>query len=129
MKRLIASVALAGLAALTVTFGAGTSATLNWQAPTEYTDGSPIQSGDIAYYTVNWAPAAGQSGPSGSLQTSGPVLTATVPVPCGAVSFTVTVTSSGTAKYPNTTSAPTNPVPYASGVTCAPNPPTGLAVH
>jgi hypothetical protein len=50
-------------------------------------------------------------------------------VACGAVSFTVSVTTTATAMYPNATSGQSNAVPYATGVTCAPNPPTGLAVN
>lgn len=129
MKRLLAIAALVCVSALTVTFGAGTTANVSWTAPTQYTDGSAIKSGDLDHYTISWAPASGQSGPTGSTTVAGTATSATVPVACGSVSFTVTVTTSSTAVYANATSGPAGPVPYATGVACAPVPPGGLAVH
>lgn len=112
-----------------VVFGAGTTANVSWVAPTQYTDGTALANGDIDHYTVTWAPGSGQSGPSGSLKVAGTASTAVVPVACGQATFSITVTTSATAKYANVTSAPSNPVPYATGVTCTVNPPTGLAVQ
>lgn len=107
--------------ALTITFAAGTSAALSWTAPTTYTDGTAIPSGDIAFYTVTWN--------AGTVKVNAPELSAAINVPCGSTAFSVTVTTSATAKYPNATSLPAGPVPYATGIACAPNPPGGLAVH
>lgn len=113
MKRLFISLVLMASA---VALAAGTSATVTWQPPTAYVDGSPLPAADIASYTVLWM--GGQKTVTG--------LTTTVPVPCGSQSFTVTVTTTSTAKYPNTTSDPSGSVNYASGVTCRPNPPTSV---
>lgn len=129
MKRILAALALGLLSCLCVTYGAGTTANLTWSAPTTYTDGSAIASGDIASYTISWAPASGQSGPTGTQSATASAVAATVPVACGSVTFTISVTTSSTAKYPNVTSGPSNAVPYATGVTCTINPPSGLAVH
>lgn len=103
---------------------AGTTANISWTAPIAYNDGPPataLPASDIAFYTVSWGTNAGQS-----LQVT--ATSATVPVACGSANFTVTVTTTATAKYPNATSAPAGPVAYASGVTCAPKPVTGLQV-
>lgn len=129
MKRLLAIAALALVSTLCVTYGAGTTANLTWTAPTAYTDGTSLPAADLDHYTISWAPAAGQSGPTGSTTVAGNLTAATVPVPCGQVSFTLTVTTGASAHYPNATSGPAGPVPYVTGVTCQPNPPTGLAVH
>jgi hypothetical protein len=130
MKRLLAIAALLAVSALTVTFGAGTTANVSWTPPTQYMDGSALPATDIDHYTIAWAPVAGQSGPSGSqtvlASASQP---AVVPVACGQVTFTITATTGAAAKYPNATSGASNAVPYVTGVTCAPNPPSGLAVH
>lgn len=106
----------------------GTTANLTWTPPTQYTDGSPIAAGELDHYTITWAPASGQSGPTGSITVAGNLSSSQVPVPCGGVSFTLTVTTSATAKYPNATSGPAGPVPYVTGVTCGPKAVTGLAV-
>jgi len=108
-------------------FASGTTtANLTWVAPTQYTDGTALANGDIASYVVSWAPASGQTGPSGSVTVAGTLTATTVPVPCGGTTFTVAAVTSATAKYPSVTSSPSNAVPYASGVTCGSNPPTGL---
>lgn len=124
MKRFLAALFL--LAITAPAFAAGTTANLTWTAPTQYTDGSPIAAGDLDHYTITWAPASGQSGPSGSITVAGNLSGSQVPVPCGGVSFTLTVTTGATAKYPNATSGPAGPVPYVTGVTCGPNPPGAL---
>jgi hypothetical protein len=131
----LAIVAAALVTLCSVAFGAGTTANVSWTAPTAYVDGTALAASDIASYTVSWAPATGQAGPSGSLKvspaagsTAVPTL-ATVPVACGDVTFTVTVTTTASAHYPNMTSAPSSPVPYATGAQCVPNPPTGVQVN
>lgn len=115
------------LLVLSVTWAAGVSATVSWVAPATYNDGSTVPSTDIDHYTLSWAPVGSQAGPSGSVNVTS--TSAVVAVPCGSTSFSVTVTTSATAKYPNVTSGPDGPVSYASGVTCTINPPTGLAAH
>lgn len=112
------------------------SATVTWTAPTAYLDGAALPATDIDHYTLTWSPA-GSTPPAGSTTPAGgtpgvltvKALTATVPVVCGTVQFSVTATTSATALYPNTTSSAAGPVPFASGVSCAPNPPGALAVH
>jgi hypothetical protein len=101
---------------------AGTTATVTIVPPTLYEDGTALPATDIAFYTISWSGA----GPSGSKQTT--TLVTSVPVACGSVSFTATVTTTAGAKYPNATSLAGGPVPYAAGVTCVPNAP-GLSVQ
>lgn len=121
--------ALAAIAAVSVSIAAGTSAKLSWVAPTTYTDSTTLPVADIASYTITWGPTGVASGPAGSTTVPAGTLATTINVPCGSTAFTVAVTTTASAKYPGTTSAPTSPVPYASGVSCAPNPPTGLVVQ
>jgi hypothetical protein len=102
------------------------SATVTWIAPTTYVDGTVLPAASIDHYTITW-PLAGGTSPSGSLISK--TLSAVVPVVCGSVAFSVTVTTTAAALYPNSTSAPAGPVTYASGVSCAANPPGALAVH
>jgi hypothetical protein len=114
------------LAAWIIALGAGTSANLSWIAPTTYSDGSTLPATDIALYTIQW------TGGNAQVHTqivNAPALAAVVNVPCGSASFSVTVTTTATAAYPNATSVPAGPVPYATGVTCQPNPVSGLTVN
>jgi hypothetical protein len=106
------------LMSVAITYASGTSATLTWTAPTQDTDGTPV--GTIDHYTVSWSRTAG--GPvAGTMDVK--TLTATVPVSCGSMQFSVTATASGV------TSDPAGPVAYATGVVCKPNPPSALAAH
>jgi hypothetical protein len=100
---------------------AGSSANLSWSPPTQYTDGSALPSSDIATYTVTWT---GRGTMNGSKTVTG--TSTTINIPCDQASFTVSVTTTGSALYPNTTSDPTGQVGYATGVTCRPNAPSGL---
>ncbi len=127
MKRFIAF--MMAVCAVPLAIAVGTSAHASWTAPTTYTDGSALPASDIASYTMSWAPAGGQAGPSGSINVAATATTATVPVACGSVTFTIAVTTTATAKYPSATSSPSSGVPYATGVTCSPNPPAGLTVN
>lgn len=128
-KSLLRISTVASILAVSISVASGTSANLSWVAPTAYSDGSALPSGDIDHYTLTWAPGTGQSGPSGSQNIAGTALAAQVNVPCGSVSFTLSITTGPSAKYPNTTSSPTSAVPYITGIACTPNPPTGLAAH
>lgn len=107
---------------------AGASATVAWAPGAIYTDGTAVPAADIKSFTVAWVSGAG-GGPAGQLTVPGTASSATVPVGCGGVSFTVTVTTSATAKFPNLTSDPSAAVPYATGITCTVNPPAGVTVH
>jgi len=126
VKKLFAVVFLLGWL---VALGAGTNGTqtanLSWTAPSQYTDGTNLSLSDIAFYTVQWTTAGGATQ---TKVVNAPTVTATVAALCGTANFTVTVTTSATAVYPNATSAPSGPVPFVSSVTCAPNPVTGLTV-
>lgn len=115
--------ALLGLTLCTVARAAGTTANLTWTNPATYVDGSPLPATDIAGYTITWS-----GPPSGSLTlTAGSVTTATVPIACGSVNFTVVVNTTATALYPSTSSSPSSPpAAYATGVKCSPNPVTGV---
>lgn len=98
---------------------AGANATVTWSPPTEYTDGSPLPLSDIAYYTVT----AG----SLSVKVLSPATSAQLTIPAGSVNILVTVTTTATAKVPNSTSDPASPIPYATGIAVKPNPPTAGA--
>lgn len=118
-----------------VAFAAGTTSTVSWVLPTAYNDctpapcnGSALSLSEIKNSTVTWTAGVG-GGPTGSLTVNGSVTTASVPVPCGSVVFSVSVTTTAAAKYPSATSAAAGFVTYASGVTCAPNPPTGVTAN
>jgi hypothetical protein len=104
------------------------AANLSWTVPTTYTDGEALPASQIAFYTINYAPATGQAGPAGTLKVSPPATTATVPVLCGSTSFTISVTTTASATYPNASSAQSSAVPYVTSITCTPNTPTGLTV-
>lgn len=114
---------------LALLLAAGATAKCFWSVPTLYTDGSPLPASDIDHYTLTWAPVSGQTGPAGSLNIPAGTLSAPVTVACGSTSFNVSVTTTATAKYPNVTSAPAGPVPFASGVSCAPQSPGNLTVQ
>jgi hypothetical protein len=112
MKRILSAFTAAlAIGSIAVTLAAGATANVSWVAPTSYTDGSAIGATDIDHYTLNWAPAVGQApGPSGSVNIPAGILTAHVAVACGVTTFTVSVTTSTTARFPNVTSAfPTPP--------------------
>lgn len=129
MKVLRTALPLLALLSVAVSIAAGATATASWVAPTTYSDGSSLPISDIDHYTLTWAPASGQSGPSGSMNVAAGTISQTVNALCGSTTFTISVTTTATARYPNATSTPSGPVPYASGIACTPNPPTGLAVH
>ena len=117
-------IAAALLAVVAPAFAAGTTANLSWTQPTAYNDGTPMPASDIASYTVTYTyggKVVTANFPAGTLST-------TVSVPCGGTSFEVDVSTTASAVYPSTNSAQSNLVPYASGVTCAPNAPV-LSVH
>lgn len=121
---LIAILAVAGalvIGSIREAHAAGTAAQVSWSPPTAYNDASALPISDIASYTLAWTGST-----SGSKTVTG--TSTSVAVACGSVAFTVTVTTNAGAKFPNATSAPAGPVPYATGVTCGPNPPTALTV-
>ncbi len=104
------------------------SAVLSWTAPTTYSDTTPLPVAQIDHYTVSWSRISGGA-VLGSLTVNG--LTASVPVVCGVMYFSVTATSTTSAVYPSATSLPAGPVSFDSGVPCTPtpNPPGALAAH
>lgn len=106
---------------------AGSTATVSFIYPIAYTDGSPLPIGDIKEATITWSRPSGA--PLGSVKLTAPAnSTAITGLACGDFSFTVSVTTKSTALYANTTSDGSNPVPYATGVVCKPNPATGVTV-
>lgn len=123
---------LSGLIALLLTslaLAASTNgtqtATVSWTAPTQYTDGTALAATDIASYTVTYQTATSAVK---SLTVPAGTLTTTVAALCGTANFSVTVTTTATAVYPNATSSPAGPVPFVSSVNCVPNSPSGLTV-
>lgn len=124
---------LSGLVALLLTslaLAASTNgtqtATVSWTAPTQYTDGTTLAATDIANYTVSYVTAASSTPKTVSVPAG--TLTTTVAALCGTANFSVTVTTTATAVYPNATSSPGGPVPFVSSVNCVPNAPGGLTV-
>lgn len=128
MKRILPLLALLLSGSWLIAMGAGgATANVSWTAPTTYTDGTTLPANDIASYTVSWVSTA----PGAAVQSKtvpGGTLATSVNVPCGSANFSVTVTTTATAAVPNATSGPDGPVTFASGVSCAPNPPGALAV-
>ncbi len=109
--------------AATLALAAGSTATLTWQLPTQYIDGTALPATDIAFSTVTWVHKI--NGKTGTLQFA--TNTGTAPgLSCGDYTFSVTVTTSKTAKFPNATSSPSSSVDYDTGIICAPSPATGL---
>lgn len=131
MLRLLSrGLSLAGLLSLTLTVTAVTPpvAAVSWTLPNSDVDGTALPVSQIAFSTVSWSRTPGGP-PVGSLQVKAPGTTASVPLLCGTYQFSVTVTTTPTATYPNATSGPAGPVSTDTKVPCAPNPPGALAVH
>lgn len=103
---------------------------VSWVAPTQYTNKSPIELGGLDHYTLYWT-AAGGTHETRTAILPGNTLAANVSLPCAPGSLTLSVTSSATSPYPNSTSALTGPLnlsnPGACTVTVAPLPPGGLS--
>lgn len=133
--KMIPLVTLTLLAALAIASppaeAAGTTAHLSWTPSLFYNDcipvspattcnGTAIPLSDLKEYVVNWTGAF-----TGSLRVSAPATSTDIPVPCSAVTFTVQEVTTASAKYPSSTSDPSSALPYATGVTCKPNPPVG----
>lgn len=128
MKRDYLAISLGVLAAIVACFilvkiarAAGPSATLTWEHPTTYTDGTALALADIKETLITWR-RPDSATVVGSVRVAAPTTTTVVNgLACGNFSFTaVTVVKT------NDQSAETNPVLYATGVRCLPNPPTGL---
>lgn len=131
MKRLL--YLLSTLTSLSITISIAQvstpAAVVAWLAPTAYVDGSAVAPADVDHYTISWT-ASSAGGPTGSFTAPGNTLAANVPFPCGSANFSITVTTSSSSKYPNTTSDPSAPIVlFDSKVKCASNPPSGLAVR
>jgi hypothetical protein len=125
MRKILAGFVLAFVAVAAL--AAGSTANVSITAPTAYADGEALPLASIGSYTLSWAPASGQHGPSGSLTVTpsgSSVTTVTVPVACGSSTFTATVTTTATAEYPTDTSSSSPSVAYVTGLSCLPNPPT-----
>lgn len=120
---IIALVTLAGAA--TPTNGTAT-ATLSWTAPAAYSDGTPMAATDISSYTVTYQSSASAAAAVKTVNVPAGTTTATVSGLCSTVNFSVTVTTTSTAIYPNATSSPGGPVPFVSSVTCVPNAPANF---
>lgn len=120
----IAALALALVAALPAQ-AAGTSATVSWVLPTTYVDGSPLAASDIKEILIQWR-RPGVPAVAGSIRAPAPGTSIVVNgLVCGNFTFTAqTVMVLGA-----TTSDETAPSPYATGVSCKPNPPSGVTAQ
>lgn len=129
---LFRSLLFSGLALLCFSSGAdaaGTSATIKWTNPSQYSDGTSLPVTDIGSYDITWT-RLGSTVAVGTFHVSGGPATQTTisGLVCGGYNFTMTVTTSATALQPNSTSDPTSPASYPTGISCKPNPPTGVTV-
>lgn len=107
-----------------VAYAVGPSATIKWSHPTAYTDGSALALSEIKETYVAWR-RPGSSAIVGSVHVAAPAISIVVAgLVCGNFNF-VAVT---VVKTNNVESAEGGPVLYATGVQCAPNPPTNLEV-
>lgn len=124
--RLIAAVAIIAAAVIyySVAYAAGPSATIKWNHPVAYTDGSALALSEIKETYIAWR-RPGSSTIIGSVRVAAPAISTVVPgLACGNFDFiAVTVV-----KTNNVESTEGGPVLYATGVQCAPNPPTNLEV-
>jgi hypothetical protein len=100
-----------------------TTANLSWSAPTAYLDGTTLPASDIASYTITYQSSASATAPVHTLSFPAGTLSTTVAALCSSTNFTITVTTTASAVYPNATSSQGGPVPFVSSVNCAPNPP------
>jgi hypothetical protein len=128
MKKLIFAGLMTLLALSAVWAQSVPTATVSWLGPVKYTDTSLVSVNDLDHYTLTWT-ATTAGGPSGSMSLPGAALSAIVPFPCGSATFAITVTTTASSKYPNATSGASSPVIFDSGVACATNPPSDLAVQ
>lgn len=111
------------IASVSIAKAASTSATITWIHPVAYVDGSSLPVSDIKETVVTWR-RPGNSVVVGTAHVAGPATTTVVTgLVCGNFNFTA-----ATVVMTNSTSAETPPALYATGVVCAPNPPTGLKV-
>lgn len=132
MKRFLL-LALLGLASVAAQ-ATGTTAVVNWLAPTTYDDNKtalPVAS--LATYNVSWV-VKGSTAVVGTKVINAPTLSATVTtgLTCGVYTISVTDTTTATAAISPSTTSVTASIDYDTGITCAPpamlhpNSPTGL---
>jgi hypothetical protein len=124
--KLIVAAILIAVAMLyyTVAYAAGPSATIKWNHPTAYTDGSALALSEIKETYIAWR-RPGSSTVVGSVRVAAPATSTVVTgLACGNFNF-VAVTVVKTNSIESTEGGP---VLYATGVQCAPNPPTNLEV-
>ncbi len=105
-----------------VVYAAGSSSTVTWVHPVTYTDGSALALSDIKETILTWR-RPGSTTVAGTVRVTAPANSTVVTgLTCGNFNFTAATVAKNNAQ-----STDAGPVLYASGVTCAPNPPTGLA--
>jgi hypothetical protein len=118
----IALVILVFLVSVGIAKAAGSVATVTWVHPVVYVDGSPLALADIKETIVTWR-RPGSTTVTGSVHVAGPATSTTVNgLQCGNFEFTAATV------VQTVSSVETAPTLYATGVTCTPNPPTGLKV-
>lgn len=119
MSKKFLLISLVGWALTNAVFAAGTTATVTWIAPTQFTDGTPLTG--LIGYRIDAKPKT-YAGSTLTKSVGPSVLTSQFAgLTCGDYDFTV-ITLAGTNSDPSNTAA------YATGVTCSnkPNPPTGV---
>lgn len=124
MKRFL--ILFLSLSLIPLTFAAGTSAQIDWVHPTANTDGSPLALTEIKESLVSWSRVSEPSLTVGSIRVAAPSTGVSIPnLTCGDFLFTVKTI----VKTNDVSSDPSNPVMYATGITCKPNPPTGVTAR
>lgn len=117
------------LALATRARAAGTTAVVNWVAPTAYVDGTALPLKDIATFNVSWT-VKGDATVVGTKAITAPTLSASLPgLTCGVYTISVTDTLTSAAANPGATSAPAA-ADYDTGIVCVkplPNPPGAVA--
>lgn len=117
-----AAALFAALCVIQVARAAGPAATLTWTHPTANTDNSPLAVSDIKETVIIWR-RPGNSSIVGTVHVAAPATSAVVPgLTCGSFNFTAQTV----VVVQSVASVESNSVLYATGVQCAPNPPTGV---
>lgn len=94
---------------------------LTWTLPTQYVDDTTLPPADLATITISWARPSSPLVIVATKTANASLLALDIPgMKCGDWQFTAVVTTTNTAKYPNSTSPPNNPVTYPTGIACTP---------
>jgi hypothetical protein len=118
----ITVIALVAMCVVQAAQAAGPSATLTWSHPVAYTDGSALPASEIKETVLTWR-RPNSTAIVGTVRVAAPATSRVVSgLACGNFNFTAQTIVRANDIQSDESSA----VLYATGVQCAPNPPTGL---